>query len=149
MSSLHSSESLTSVALPTQSNINSEISNYQVQLSSTTNLDESMKSQKLHMAQEIVERYDEGVFDDGIISQNEDEETNSDDEDEIEHFDSTDSFMNAVEHATNALQTNLDSSNNTSTEGQTINVDEEYDNIKSNNSSISNEYDKNLNNTSN
>ena len=57
--------------------------------------------------------------------------------------------MNAVEHATNALQTNLDSSNNTSTEGQTINVDEEYDNIKSNNSSISNEYDKNLNNTSN
>jgi hypothetical protein len=48
---------------------------------------------KLHVAREIVERYDEGVFDDGAGSQTEEDENNSvviadsDDEDEIAHFD--------------------------------------------------------------
>ena len=114
------------------------------------------------MAREIVERYDEGVFDDGAISQTEEDENSvvnvdSDDEDEIEHFDSTDSIILAVENI--QPQTNLDNSK----EGPVISLgksdipnilsmislfvfkDEEevYDNVQSTNSSITNENDNN------
>jgi hypothetical protein len=143
MTSLHSSESLSSVAIPIQSqtfNIHFEPQspNSNEQLSSITDLDETIKSStskspKLHMATEVIERYDEGVFDDVGISQTEEDENNivdiadSDDEDEIEHFDSTDSIIAAVEDAQQQsndylIQTNLDNSNNTSTEAQTINL---------------------------
>ena len=146
MSSLHSSESLHSVAIPFPSQSYTELINLEPRLpysgeplSSITDLDETMKSttltiktQKLHMATEVVERYDEGVFDDGVISQTEEDENSvviadSDDEDEIEHFDSTDSIIAAVENAQEQsnnyfIQTNLDSSNNTSTEGPTIHL---------------------------
>jgi hypothetical protein len=138
MSSLHSSESLTSVVIPLQSQIFTEPRSLYSgeQLSSITDLDETIKSskpQKLHMATEVVERYDEGVFDDGITSQTEEDENNSvviadsDDEDEIEHFDSTDSIIGAVENVQQqsndyVIQTNLDNSNNTSTEAQTVNL---------------------------
>ncbi len=146
MSSLHSSESLSSVAIPLQTPTFNEFEPRSPfigeQLSSITDLDETIKStqkpQKLHMATEVVERYDEGVFDDGGQSQTEEDENNSvviadsDDEDEIEHFDSTDSIIAAVENAqqksndyrmqTNNLQTNLDNSNNTSTEAQSVNL---------------------------
>ncbi|CAF0865884.1 unnamed protein product [Adineta ricciae] len=173
MSSLHSSESLGSVAIPAQHQTYNDMPHFQIrlplaneQLSSITDLDETMKSvpsnnkrQQLHMATEVVERYDEGVFDDGATSQTEEDENNSvviadsDDEDEIEHFDSTDSIIAAVEHAQqsnnylmqmNNIQTNLDNSN-TSTEAQTVNIDmfdeEVYDNVKSNNSSITDDND--------
>jgi len=147
MSSLHSSESLHSVALPFPAQSYTELIQFEPrlpysgeQLSAITDLDETMKSstltnksQKLHMATEVVERYDEGVFDDGVISQTEEDENNSvvladsDDEDEIEHFDSTDSIIAAVENAQQQsnnylIQTNLDNSNNTSTEAQTIHL---------------------------
>jgi hypothetical protein len=140
MSSLHSSESLSSVAIPLQAQTFTELIHLEPQspysgeqLSSITDLDETIKSQKLHMATEVVERYDEGVFDDGTISQTEEDENNSvviadsDDEDEIEHFDSTDSIIADVEHAQQQsndylIQTNLDNSNNTSTEAQAINL---------------------------
>jgi hypothetical protein len=135
MLSLHSSESLRSVIIPIQTQTFNELIHFEPrneQLSSITDLDETIKSQKLHMATEIVERYDEGVFDDGITSQNEEDENNSvviadsDDEDEIEHFDSTDSIIAAVENAQQSneylIQTNLDNSNNISTEGQTIHL---------------------------
>lgn len=87
ISSLRSTDSLSSVVNPFQ------------QQSSVTNLDETVKRspiKQLHMAKEIVERYDEGVFDDGAGSQTEDDENNSvvindsDEEDEIAHFDSND-----------------------------------------------------------
>ncbi|CAF0847780.1 unnamed protein product [Adineta ricciae] len=86
ISSLHSSQSLSSVITPFQ------------QQSSITDLDEGVKTtplKQLHVAREIVERYDEGVFDDGAGSQTEDENNSvviadSDDEDEVEHFDTTD-----------------------------------------------------------
>lgn len=177
LSSLHSSESLGSVAIPSQAPAQlHDLSHFQIrmplaneQLSSITDLDETIKSlpssskpRQLHMATEVVERYDEGVFDDGATSQTEEDENNSvvladsDDEDEIEHFDSTDSIIAAVENAQlNSMQTNLDNSNNTSTEAQTVNIgrrarspdrsqtfsadmyDEEvYDNVRSNNSSV-------------
>jgi len=138
MSSLHSSESLSSVAIPLQSQPSIELihSPYSgEQLSSITDLDETIKSskpQKLHMATEVIERYDEGVFDDGTTSQTEEDENSvviadSDDEDEIEHFDSTDSIIAAVENAQQQsndylIQTNLDNSNNTLTEAQTLNL---------------------------
>lgn len=181
MSSLHSSESLTSVAIPLQNPTYTELIQHEQrtpyiseQLSSITDLDEtikSTKSPKLHMATEVIERYDEGVFDDGITSQTEDDENSvviadSDDEDEIEHFDSTDSVIGTVENLpiqTNdyLIQTNLDNSNNTSTEGQTVNLgknfsqttkskqillsihldmyeEEVYDNVKSNNENDNN-----------
>ncbi|CAF4786077.1 unnamed protein product, partial [Rotaria magnacalcarata] len=63
------------------------------------------KLQQLHMATEVIERYDEGVFDDGNTSPTEEDENNSatvgdsDDEDEIEHFDSTDSIIASVDTA--------------------------------------------------
>jgi hypothetical protein len=142
MSSLHSSESLSSVAIPLQSQISTELINSPYtgeQLSSITDLDETIKSskpQQLHMATEVVERYDEGVFDDGTTSQTEEDENSvviadSDDEDEIEHFDSTDSIIAAVENAQQQsndylIQTNLDNSNNTSTEAQTINLGRKF-----------------------
>jgi hypothetical protein len=174
MLSLHSSESLRSVVIPIQTQTFNELIHFEPrneQLSSITDLDETIKSQKLHMATEIVERYDEGVFDDGITSQNEEDENNSvviadsDDEDEIEHFDSTDSIIGAVENVQQqsndyVIQTNLDNSNNTSTEAQTINLgrksfvrkqriksielfldmyeEEVYDNVKSNNENDNN-----------
>jgi hypothetical protein len=153
MSSLHSSESLGSVAIASQQQLPfHDLPHFQLrlplpneQLSSITDLDETIKSlpstnkpQQLHMATEVVERYDEGVFDDGATSQTEEDENNSvviadsDDEDEIEHFDSTDSIIAAVENAQqqsndysmamNNMQTNLDNSNNTSTEAQTVNL---------------------------
>ncbi|UJR10393.1 hypothetical protein I4U23_014597 [Adineta vaga] len=87
MSSLHSSQSLGSVINPFQ------------QQSSITDLDEAVKTtplKQLHVARDIVERYDEGVYDDGAGSQTEEEENNSvviadsDDEDDVEHFDATD-----------------------------------------------------------
>ncbi|CAF3882877.1 unnamed protein product [Rotaria sp. Silwood2] len=175
MSSLHSSESLGSVAIPTQTQTFNELIHFDPrsplpseQLSSITDLDETIKSptskpksQQLHMATEVIERYDEGVFDDGNTSQTEEDENNSaamadsDDEDEIEHFDSTDSIIISVENAreqssdcllpTNNVQTNLDNSNNNSTEPQTVNLDmyeEVYDNVKSNDSSMNNDNDK-------
>lgn len=86
-SSLHSSESLSSA-----------INSYQQQ-SSITDLDETVKStplKQLHIAEEIVERYDEGVFEDNVESPMEEDENNSvvvaesDDEDEIAHFDTQD-----------------------------------------------------------
>ncbi|CAF3552913.1 unnamed protein product [Rotaria sordida] len=163
MSSLHSSESLGSVAIPSQTQTFNELINFDPrspslpseQLSSITDLDETMKSplssssssskpksQQLHMATEVIERYDEGVFDDGNTSQAEEDENNSavmadsDDEDEIEHFDSTDSIIVSVENArqqsndcllqTNNIQTNLDNSNNNSTEAQTVNFGKIY-----------------------
>jgi hypothetical protein len=152
MSSLHSSESLGSVIIPLPTQTFNDLINFEPrsqfsseQLSSITDLDETIKSlpstskpQRLHMATEVVERYDEGVFEDGATSQTEEDENNSvviadsDDEDEIEHFDSTDSIIAAVENAqqksndyrmqTNNLQTNLDNSNNTSTEAQSVNL---------------------------
>ena len=138
MSSLHSSESLTSVAMPLQPQTFNELLHFErqsslvgEQLSSITDLDETIKStpkpQQLHMATEVVERYDEGVFDDGGTSQTEEDENNSDDEDEIEHFDSTDSIIAAVENAQQQsndylIQTNLDNSNNVPTEAQTVNL---------------------------
>jgi hypothetical protein len=148
MSSLHSSESLSSVVNPLQTRTFNELNHFEPrppfvgeQLSSITDLDETIKStrkpQKLHMATEVVERYDEGVFDDGAQSQTEEDENNSvviadsDDEDEIEHFDSTDSIIAAVENAQQQsnnylIQTNLDNSNNTSTEGQTIHLGKDF-----------------------
>jgi hypothetical protein len=142
MSSLHSSESLSSVAIPLPAQTFTDLIQFEPQspysgeqLSSITDLDETIKSStsKLHMATEVVERYDEGMFDDGAISQTEEDENNSvviadsDDEDEIEHFDSTDSIIAAVENAQQQsndylIQTNLDHSNNTSTEAQTVNL---------------------------
>ena len=82
-SSLHSSESLSSANHPYQ------------QQSSVTDLDETVKStpvKQLHIAEEIVERYDEGVFDDNAESPMEEDEIGgeSDDEDEIAHFDTND-----------------------------------------------------------
>ncbi|CAF3384447.1 unnamed protein product [Rotaria sp. Silwood1] len=175
MSSLHSSESLGSVAIPSQAQTSNDIIHFSPrsplpseQLSSITDLDETIKSppskpksQQLHMATEVIERYDEGVFDDGNTSQTEEDENNSaamadsDEEDEIEHFDSTDSIIVSVENAqqqsndcllqTNTVQTNLDNSNNNSTEAQAINLDmfeEVYDNVKSNDSSMNNDNDK-------
>lgn len=182
MSSLHSSESLGSVVTLLQPQTFTDSIHYQArsptstdQLSSITDLDETIKSsnpvQKLHMATEVVERFDDGVLDDGTTSQTEEDENNSvvlsdsDDEDEIEHFDSNDSIIVVDDHLRQHsndyfIQTNLDNSNNTSTEGQTISlgkilrlfqkiihsncffsdVDEEvYDNVKSNHSSIEND----------
>jgi hypothetical protein len=116
MSSLHSSESLSSVAIPLQSQTFNGLMNFESRsplpgehLSSITDLDETIKSppskpQQLHMAREVVERYDEGIFDDGGASQTEEDDNNSmviadsDNEDEIEHFDSTDSIIAAVEN---------------------------------------------------
>ena len=159
MSSLHSSESLGSVAASLQTlaftdllNFDSRSSGVNEPLSSITDLDETIKSplsvskerpnsssqpRQLHVAHEVIERYDEGVFDDGATSQNEDEETSnvmlvdSDDEDEIEHFDSTDSITvtldNAEQRASKFLspketvQTCLDSSNNLSIGNQSVN----------------------------
>ena len=144
MSSLHSSESLGSVSTLQPQTFTDSI-HYQPptsaeQLSSITDLDETIKSstltnqsQKLHMATEVVERFDEGVLDDGTTSQTEEDENNSvvlsdsDDEDEIEHFDSNDSIIvvdDPVRQHSNDyfIQTNLDNSNNASTEGQTISL---------------------------
>jgi len=146
MSSLHSSESLGSVIIPLPTQTYNDLINFEPrsqypgeQLSSITDLDETIKSlpstskpQRLHMATEVVERYDEGVFEDGATSQTEEDENSvviadSDDEDEIEHFDSTDSIIAAVENAQQQsndylIQTNLDNSNNTSTEAQSVNL---------------------------
>lgn len=177
MSSLHSSESLSSVAIPLQNTAFTELIHNEPrspylgeQLSSITDLDEtikSSKSQKLHMATEVVERYDEGVFDDGTSQTEEDENSvviaDSDDEDEIEHFDSTDSIIGNVDNVQQQsndylIQTNLDNSNNTSLEAQTVNLgkkrsimiycvyiflldmyeEEVYDNVKSNNENDNN-----------
>jgi len=96
--SLHSSQSLNSVGNPFQQQ--------QQQQSVITDLDETIKPtplQQLHVAKEIVERYDEGVFDDGAGSQTEDENNSvviadSDDEDDIEHFTSTDSIILNIDH---------------------------------------------------
>ncbi|CAF1482564.1 unnamed protein product [Rotaria magnacalcarata] len=172
MSSLHSSESLGSVTIPSQAQTFHDVVQFErrsplvsEQLSSITDLDETIKSpplksklQQLHMATEVIERYDEGVFDDGNTSPTEEDENNSatvgdsDDEDEIEHFDSTDSIIASVDTAqqqsndyllqTDNVQTNLDNS----TEAQTVNLDmyeeEVYDNVKSNDSSMNNVNDK-------
>lgn len=137
MSSLHSAESLGSVMIPLP--MSNEVS------SSITDLDETIKSpisttkqsspltnmnRPLHVAREVIERYDEGVFDDGTTSQNEDDETNSviiadSDEDEIEHFDSTDSITVAMDPNSTRIQTCLDNSNNLSIEGQSMNLGKE------------------------
>jgi hypothetical protein len=167
MSSLHSSESLGSVAFPT--------SHYQTasdlisleprspplssnQLSSITDLDETLKSpppssqsKQLHVATEVVERFDEGVFDDGAGSQTEEDENNSvaiadsDDEDEIEHFDSTDSVIAPVDNLRqpSTSKPNEPSSNSLSMEAQSVNLDlydddDLYDNLKPNTSTITN-----------
>ncbi|CAF0825686.1 unnamed protein product [Rotaria sp. Silwood1] len=135
ISSLHSSKSLGSVVNSYQQQ------QPQQQQSSITDLDEAVKStplKELQVARDIVERYDEGVFDDGAGSQTEEDENNSvviadsDDEDEIEHFDSTDCIMTNIDN--NQQQVNNDylvcsennqndrkNSNNTSREGKTIN----------------------------
>lgn len=162
MSSLHSSESLGSVAASLQTLTFNELLNFDSQslgvnepLSSITDLDETIKSplsdskqrpnssssiqpRQLHVAREVIERYDEGVFEDGATSQNEDEEINSvlmvdsDEEDEIEHFDSTDSITVALDNAQQrttkffspkeTVQTCLDSSNNLSIGNQSANL---------------------------
>lgn len=139
MSSLHSSESLGSVAIPSQGQTFNDIMNFEgksplanEQLSSITDLDETIKSpplksnmQKLHMATEVIERYDEGVFDDGNTSATEEYENSvavaDSDEDEIEHFDSTDSITVSINNAQsqrNNVQTNLDNSSDI----QTVNL---------------------------
>ena len=78
--------------------MSSAINPYQQQ-SSVTDLDETVKStpvKQLHIAEEIVERYDEGVFEDNAESPMEEDENNSvvvaesDDEDEIAHFNTHD-----------------------------------------------------------
>ena len=143
MSSLHSSESLGSVTIPLT--FDSKFSTSNEPLSSITDLDETIKSpisttkssiqpRQLHVAREVIERYDEGVFDDGGTSQNEDDETNSviindSDEDEIEHFDSTDSITIASDPTTtittrlnNRTETCLDNSTNHSMEGQSMSL---------------------------
>ncbi len=83
------------------SSLTSVVDPYQQQ-SSITDLDETIKSnpiKQLHVAREIVERYDEGVFDDGGGSQTEEDENNSvviadsDDEDEIAHFDTNETHQ--------------------------------------------------------
>jgi len=107
ISSLRPSESLNSVVNPYQ------------QQSPITNLDETVKStplKPLHVAREIVERYDEGVFDDGGGSQTEEDENMavSDDEDEIAHFDSNDD-----NNQRNYLTNTKDNQNNTSIEAKT------------------------------
>ena len=150
MSSLHSSESLGSVAIPSQSQAFNESVNLDSRtlppadhLSSITDLDETIKSplsskqppkqqQQLHVAREVIERYDEGVFDDGTASQTEEDENNSvviadsDDEDEIEHFDSNDSIIGTMKTAQSTsrshLQTNLDNANHTTAEAQSVNL---------------------------
>ena len=72
------------------------------QSSSITDLDETVKSptlKPLRTGRDLAERFDEGVFDDGDESQTEEEENispiaaESDEEDEIEHFDSTEFIM--------------------------------------------------------
>ena len=163
MSSLHSSESLGSVAASLQTLTFNELVNFDSRslgvnepLSSITDLDETIKSplsdskqrpssssssiqpRQLHVAHEVIERYDEGVFEDGATSQNEDEEINSvlmvdsDEEDEIAHFDSTDSITVAPDNARQrttrflspkeTVQTCLDSSNNLSIGNQSANL---------------------------
>lgn len=151
MSSLHSSESLGSVPIHHPSSSFNELLPFDSKsppsneiLSSVTNLDETIKSpvsttkqastpsllvqpRQLHMAREVIERYDEGVFDDGTTSQNEDDETNSviiadSDEDEIEHFDSTDSITIAIDPNPTRMQTCLDNSNTLSSEGQSMSL---------------------------
>jgi hypothetical protein len=107
----------------------------QPQSSSVTDLDETIKStplQQLHVAREIVERYDEGVFDDGAGSQTEEDENNSvviadsDDEDEIEHFDATDVENNNQQRLNDDYLTdnkdNQTGSNNIPLEAQTVNL---------------------------
>ncbi|CAM4946311.1 unnamed protein product [Rotaria socialis] len=129
MSSRHSSKSFGSVVNSYQQQQQQQ----QQQQSSITDLDEVMKSpplKRLQIGGEIHERYDEEVFDDGGVSEAEEDENNSDDsddEDEIEHFDVTDCIITDID--SNLRQgekaDNLDdnqsgqknSSNNTSTEG--------------------------------
>ncbi len=154
ISSLHSSESLNSVVNPYQ------------QPSTITDLDETVKSPPLKQLR-IVERYDEGVFDDGAGSQTEEGENNSgiiadsDDEDEIAHFDSTDNIITNIDNNQQSqlnddyltdTKYNRKNSNNKSIEAQTANLgksffhatievdhffldlydEEAYDNIKTN-----------------
>jgi hypothetical protein len=99
------------------------------QQSSVTDLDETIKStpKRLHVAREIVERYDEGVFDDGGGSQTEEDENNSvviadsDEEDEIEHFDSNDGIDNP--HQQQQLNDyNRKNGKNSSVDDQTVNL---------------------------
>ena len=72
------------------------------QSSSITDLDETVKSpplKPLRISSNLAECYDGGVFDDGNGSQTEEDENHSgivaesDEEDEIEHFDSTEFMM--------------------------------------------------------
>ena len=155
MSSLYSSESLGSVVVPTiQTGIFNESNNVEP-LSSVTDLDETIKSpiskvnqhstpsvgpnRRLHMAQEVIERYDEGVFDECVTNPNDEDENNSvvigesDDEDEIEHFDSTDSITISMNQPAqrsngeflsinNSLQTCLDNTNEQSIDNHSINL---------------------------
>ena len=116
ISSLRSSESLNSVTNPYQ------------QQSAITNLDEAVKSSSsLKVAREIVERYDEGVFDDGAGSQTEEDENNSvviadsDDEDEIAHFDTNDDNRNNNQQQ-QYLTDKQDNQNNLSDENKTVNL---------------------------
>ena len=155
MSSLHSSESLGSVAMPSRSHAFNESAGLESRtplpaehLSSITDLDETIKSplsskqapkqaapappRHLHVAREVIERYDEGVFDDGTASQTEEDENNSvviadsDDEDEIEHFDSNDSIIGTMKTAQSTSrsrnQTNLDYANQPPAEVQSVNL---------------------------
>ncbi|CAM4747348.1 unnamed protein product [Rotaria magnacalcarata] len=131
MSSRHSSKSFGSVVNTYQQQ--------QQQQSSITDLDEVVKSTPLKSLQiggEIHERYDDGVFDDGAVSEAEEDENNSDDsddEDEIEHFDATDCTITDLDSNLqqgektdnlNDIQSGQkNSSNNTSTEGQTVKLD--------------------------
>jgi hypothetical protein len=95
------SQTYSDLSISSQS-LSSAVNAYQSP-SAITDLDETVKSTPLkssHVAREIVERYDEGVFDDGGESQTEEDENNSvviadsDDEDQIAHFDSNDDHNN-------------------------------------------------------
>ncbi|CAF1268688.1 unnamed protein product [Adineta steineri] len=107
--------------------------------SSITDLDEAVKSPPIEQLH--VERYDEGVFDDGVESQTEEEENNSvviadsDDEDEVEHFDSNDSITTNVDNNQQQQQFNENyladtknnqngekNSSNTSIDNQTLDL---------------------------
>ena len=106
--------------------LGSVVNPFQQQQSVITDLDETIKPtalQQLHVAREIVERYDEGVFDDGAGSQTEDENNSvviadSDDEDEIEHFDSTGSTITNVDRNQQQLNENYLTDTNSNENGR-------------------------------
>ena len=93
--------------------------------SSITDLDETIKPSAL---EQLHGRYDEVGYDDGIASQLEDEENtsvviaDSDEEDDIEHFDATDAIPTTPNLDQNQEQCNEIDLNSSSTEAPTVNL---------------------------